>query len=246
MTDLHVSFHEPEPGSPTAPTVLLIHGALDRSSNFARVARALPEYRVVRYTRRGYDGSGAPGAVDLSTHVADARRFVDGPTVAIGHSFGGLVALSLGVEEPERVVAIGVYEPPMPWLDWWPERFDFDDPATAAHEFFDHVVGPGVWEAMPERVREARRLDGAALMGDLALSRVGPLFDLADVFTPVAVAHGTEGRREFTDGAQWLAQEVHAATLSVFEGADHGAHLSHPAEFAEWIRRVAELGVTNG
>ena len=42
-----------QPGPPGAPRVVLVHGSLDRSTAFLRVARALPDLTVVRYDRRG-------------------------------------------------------------------------------------------------------------------------------------------------------------------------------------------------
>jgi pimeloyl-ACP methyl ester carboxylesterase len=38
-----------------------------------------------------------------------------------------------------------------------------------------------------------------------------------------------------------LAAQVPRGELIVIEGASHGAHLSHPGEFAELVRRAAAL-----
>ena len=112
MTSLDVTVHD---GPESSPTVILVHGALDRSANFARVATALSDLRVVRYTRRGYDGSGPAGGVPIDVHVADLLALLDRPSVLIGHSYGALIALGAAVQRPDLVQAVGVYEPPLPW-----------------------------------------------------------------------------------------------------------------------------------
>ena len=53
MTDLFVA----ELGDEAGPTVVFVHGSLDRSSAFVKVIRRLPDLRVVRYDRRGYGHS---------------------------------------------------------------------------------------------------------------------------------------------------------------------------------------------
>ena len=75
---------------------------MDRSASFMRVIRRLSDIDVIAFDRRGYAGSRALGAVDdLSRHVADGLAVTQGrPVIAIGHSFGGLVALGMAYQEP--------------------------------------------------------------------------------------------------------------------------------------------------
>lgn len=236
MTSLDVTVHD---GPESGPTVILVHGALDRSANFARVAAALPEFRVVRYTRRGYDGSGPPGGASIDVHVADLLALIDRPSVLIGHSYGGLIALGAAAQRPDLVQALGVYEPPLPWEPWWPPRFRFDDESTAAETFFRSVVGGDAWDRLPERFKLARVADGPALVADVGSAIGGLGFDFTDVLSPVGAAHGSDTTDAFRRSAETVAADcVHAARLRVIAGAAHGAHLTHPTEFADWIREV--------
>ena len=52
-----------------APTVVLVHGSLDRAESFRRVMRRLPEFGIVAYDRRGYQGSRGAGVVDLHAQI---------------------------------------------------------------------------------------------------------------------------------------------------------------------------------
>ena len=77
---------------------------------------------MLRYDRRGY-GRSTPhdGPFGIDEQVADLVALLDGrPAVVFGHSYGGNVALALADRHPELVRAVGVYETPLPWLDWWP------------------------------------------------------------------------------------------------------------------------------
>ena len=83
-----------------------------------------------------------------------------------GHSYGGNVALALADRHPALVRAVGVYETPLPWLDWWPDddrrrrrRADGDDdPAEAAERFMRRMVGDEKWARLP--ARDTRRPGG--------------------------------------------------------------------------------------
>src|SRR5579863_3258866 len=146
-----------------AAPVVFVHGSLDRSTSFMRAARRLEDLAVVIYDRRGYNHSRTllPIATDLDTHVDDLLALIGGrEVVVIGHSLGGLVALSAAQREPDRIRAVGVYEAPLPWYDWWPNRsraFLTEDPADFAQGFFDRVAGAGSWAKLTEKGKQARR-----------------------------------------------------------------------------------------
>jgi pimeloyl-ACP methyl ester carboxylesterase len=71
-------------------------------------------YTTIRYTQRGVEPSTTGGPYSVETHVADALAVLDALGLekawAVGHSWGGHLALHLAVAHPERlygVVAIG-------------------------------------------------------------------------------------------------------------------------------------------
>ncbi len=112
------------PGTaPGAPTLVLVHGSLDRADSFGRVIRRLPEFAIVAYDRRGYQGSRAAGVVGLEGHISDLVAILaslrSGGAVsvsAIGHSLGGDVVIGAALADPELCESVGAFEPPMPWL----------------------------------------------------------------------------------------------------------------------------------
>ena len=238
-------------GAP-GPLVVLIHGSLDRGAAFARVVAAEPLAGVhtIRYDRRGYGRSidaGPPAGLD--EHVDDLLDVVgDRPAVLVGHSFGGLMGLVAATRAPAVVQAVAAFEPPQPWLPWWPSTSAGGaaaraGPADAAEAFLRRMVGDARWEALPERTRELRRREGTALAAELASVRAAPAppLDPALLRLPVLVGRGTRSSAHLRRSAEELARAVPGAVLVEVEGSDHGAHLSHPAEFAAWARRAVDL-----
>jgi pimeloyl-ACP methyl ester carboxylesterase len=244
---VHVVHHGPE--SSDGPTVVLVHGSLDRGASFARVVRRLPELHVVTYDRRGYHHS-RPGGIarSLSDHVVDLVALVgDGPAVVVGHSYGGDVAVGAALQSPGAVRAVGAYEPPLPWLEWWPRRsassIADEDPGAFAESFFRRVAGDEVWDRLSDHVKAARRADGPALVAELTdLRRPSPPFDVAALAVPIVLGRGERSRAHHRRAIDALRALIPTSEVTEIAGAAHGAPLSHPDAFAQFVRRAVALG----
>jgi len=237
------------------PTVVLVHGTMDRSSSFGRVAKALDGHRVVRYDRRGYGRSlelGPP--TSFAQQVGDLLDVLDteaeGPALVFGHSYGGTIALAAAVADPARIAGVAAYECPLPWMDWWPGDSagakavaGADDPEEAGEAFMRRMVGDRRWERLPPSTRQARRAEGATLVAEIAQLRPpNPVpVDLDQVRVPVVAAHGTHGAPHHHRAAEVVAELVPGAVLEVVEGAPHGVHLTHPAAVAGLVATLEAL-----
>lgn len=246
---LHVLDHHGS-GTVGQPTVVLVHGSLDRATSFSRVVRRLPELHVLSYDRRGYNHSRGLPVGTLGDHIADLVDLVGrGPAVLVGHSFGGDVAMGAAVAAPEgAVVGVGAYEPPMPWLEWWPrrQRAADEDPGHFAEGFFRRMVGDSGWEHLSDQAKKDRRADGPALMAELTALRSGPPpFDPSLLRVPAVLGRGERSVWHHRRGVEELQRLVPGAELVEIAGAGHGAHLSHPGAFADMVRAlVARVGTT--
>lgn len=240
---------------------MLVHGAMDRAASFGRVMRRLGHLDVIAYDRRGYAGSlhAAPDPFPedvLAMHAADLARVAGwaaqaggAPPVTIGHSLGGLLALLAA--EPGGIPTVGAFEAPLPWfesdgrtsgsatLEVGAQR----GPGAAAEFFYRAMVGDRTWERLPERTREQRLAEGPTLLAELADAR-RPHGGDGDAPVPVpagarvAVACGETGPEHLRAAARRLA-EAAGTTVRTLPGAGHGAHLSHPDLFADWVAEVA-------
>ena len=250
---LHVVRHHIDAaGSP----VVLVHGAPDRSKNFAHVVHQLHDLALTVYDRRGYGKSLAAGDLDgmvrggFETHADDLIELLDGtPSVVVGQSAGGTIAMLAATKAPELFEALGVWEPPMvPW-DWWmgDEALQrtlawasYADPHQLGEEFNRSILGDDRWERLRERTKELLRAEGVAFRADMACQRE-PFLELDHLKVPFLVGCGTVAPSpEFLDAPRRLAERT-GAELFVADHADHFAHTNHPEAWVELVRRTVAL-----
>lgn len=250
---LHVvRHHVGAAGSP----VVLVHGAPDRSKNFAHVVHRLSDLDVTVYDRRGYgrsldagrrdDGSIA-GGFDL--HADDLLAVLGGtPSIVVGQSAGGTVAMLAATSAPELFLALGVWEPPMvPW-DWWvgQEAIDrtaawaaYADPVQLGEDFNRLILGDDRWEGLSASTQELLRAEGTAFRADMAFQSE-PFLELDQIKVPLLVGAGTDSPEQFVGANRRLAQ-LAGAELFVGEGADHFAHIGNPGVWARFVRATVDL-----
>ncbi len=82
-------------------------------AGFAAVFKALaPDHRVIAYDRAGY-GASDPAPADLDLQLSDLQAILEeaGPSVLVGHSWGGLLAQLIAWEHPELVKGLVLIDP---------------------------------------------------------------------------------------------------------------------------------------
>ena len=230
--------------------MVFVHGTMDRSTSFGRVTEALPDLHTVVYDRRGYARSldVEPPARGLDDHMRDLIDVIgERRSVVVGHSYGGDVGLAASIERPDIVRSVLAFEAPTPWVPWWPADSaggravaQADSPEDAAEAFMRRLVGDRTWERLPDRTRAARRAEGRAVLTDLRSIRADAPFDLADVTVPVVVGSGTEGEPHHRECARRMAEALPDAELVEINGGGHGAHMTHPQQFAALVRQAVE------
>lgn len=237
--------HVDESGRPDGPTVVLIHGSLDRSAGMARLARALSaDARIIRYDRRGYGRSWPHrGPFTVDDQVGDLLGIVgDRPVILVGHSYGGHVALAACAALGDQVHGVSTYETPVSWMPWWPTDTAGSlgvsaGPDQAAERFMVRLVGESTWNALPARTKEARRREGVALVGELGSLREGRPWDPGTIRCPVLCGAGSRAREHHHRGTRYLVSELPDARYVRVDDAGHGAPHTHPLEFAEQLVR---------
>jgi pimeloyl-ACP methyl ester carboxylesterase len=234
-----------------APLVVVVHGAMDRSSSFGRVARHLEQFDLLRYDRRGYGRSAELAPHDTIAGQVDDLLAVlgDRSATVFGHSIGGVIAAAAAARAPEQIRSVLAYEPPAPWRDWWPSpptsaapSTPAIDPADEAEAFMRRAIGDRYWDRLPARTRSERRAEGAALQADLASLRGTAPFGIAEVTVPVLVAYGADTSWWHRRAAQELAADLAQGELVAVAGAGHGVHLTHPTATADLVRRSVAAG----
>jgi 3-oxoadipate enol-lactonase len=220
--------------------MLLIHGA-SVAETFAPLMTepALGKFRLIRYHRRGYAGSGHPGRVtNFHEQAADAAALLAHLGVAkahvAGHSYGGLTALRLALDSPERVRTLLLLEPPMLATALGPAFFEGDlAPAVAAYRggdkeraadlFRDAVGGPDAARTIAERLGPGARAQ--------AVRDVDTLFG----------AEFPELEKGLFSEAD--APRIQAPALSVIGEKSHSLFQESHSMLMRWLRRVEALTI---
>ncbi len=213
-----------------APTWLYLHGfgsvrKGEKSTALFRHAAAQGR-AAVRFDFRGHgDASGELGGVTFSEQVADATAVLDrtGPSVLVGSSLGGLVAIHLAASRPANVRAMLLLAPALGFL---PRLRSWLDPDRRMK------TGDGRVVTMHERaLADAAGHDERDLPARLTM--------------PVFVAHGTGD-----EVVPWQLSESFAASIPhrqkelwLLPGADHRLNLEFDAILARAESMFARCGV---
>jgi 3-oxoadipate enol-lactonase/4-carboxymuconolactone decarboxylase len=193
-------------GSAQRPALLLLNSIGTGMELWDRVVPLLlPAFRVIRMDKRGHGASDAPeGDYTLGTLASDAAAVLDAARIdraaVCGISLGGMVAMTMALQMPERVSALIVAcsSAAMDPAAWDARAATVRDGGTAA--IADMAMGrffsPAFREARPEVVETTR----AALLAQSAQGYVGCCAAIRDmrllealpaIRTPTLVIGGT-------------------------------------------------------
>lgn len=116
-------------GEVASPPLVILHGLLGSSRNWAGITRALEkDFRVHALDLRNHGQSPHAATMDYESMVADILAYCDRHEIAsfrlIGHSMGGKAAMLLACRHPERVQALVVVDiAPKHYPPHWEKEF---------------------------------------------------------------------------------------------------------------------------
>ena len=104
-------------GDRSLPGLVLVHGGAAHSGWWDHIAPQLHSHRIVAVDLTGHGDSDRRDAYDMKLWAREvvavaAAEELDRPVV-LGHSMGGWVALTIGVESPGAVSAVAVIDSPI-------------------------------------------------------------------------------------------------------------------------------------
>ncbi len=238
------------------PNVLLLHGtAPDLFDELT--ARLATDHRVTRVRRRGYPGSGLPIVHTLPPHADDAAALIreaGAPSIVVGWSIGGIIALDLALRHPDLVAGLVLIEPP--WLAkrhatlrmvagilGGKLRGALGNPGAGGLRFLTwalrHRDGTSGLAGLPAPYHAAIRAAGAAMLAELdggtgehLAGSIGPLR------MPVVLLAGSESTPEFPAAAARLAATLQVEVTTV-QGAAHLLQETHAEDVARAVRSMS-------
>lgn len=247
----------------SGPPLLLLHATLSSSAQLRPLAvRLARRFTVVAVDRRGSGASQPPAgtlpaAIDVAVHLDDLAAILEreqlGPVLAVGHSYGGCLALELAARRPRLVAAAWAFEPPYAPAGPSAVRAALAEvgrrtmaagerggPARAAEAFLAAVAGQAALAALSPAQVARLRSSGRSALADASLLGLDAS-GLARIRCPVGLAGGNSSPPFYAQLLSALAATIGTARIQRIDGAGHAAAISHPLAVAAAVEAFADL-----
>ena len=244
-----------------APAVISLHSSASSPRQWSALAQTLGSaYRVSAPALIGYGDTPDwhyQRPLSLDDEAERIEPLIDAEPEGVhlvGHSFGGAVALRLALRNPGKVRSLVLYEPVLFSL-LNEEASDRPGPPPAMAEvnavriairrshysgrrtfaarlFVEYWSGPGAWDLLDLRRREAitERMRKVDAEFDAVNCNQIRLDDFRPIRVPVLLLQGEHTRRPARRIAELLASAIPYATRKVVLGVGHMGPITHPAE----------------
>lgn len=261
----NLKLHYQEWGSPSAPTVLMVHGFGVSGHMFDEFAERMQDrYHLIALDQRGHGDSEWSNDGDYSREafVADIEGLVAelnlDRIVLMGHSMGGLNAVSYTVKNAGRVRALILVdvgpESAKEGVDnivrftRGPDELEFEEFVEMAHRFnprrtLDNIrermrhrlkqteTGKWTWK-FDKRFREDR--EGLRVGSELSNDDTWQLF--RGIRVPTLLVRGAESDVLTPEVAERVVAEMPRARLSIVPRAGHSVPGDNPDDFTAAVR----------
>jgi pimeloyl-ACP methyl ester carboxylesterase len=243
--------------NPERPPLVLLHGIGSRGQSWWPVIDPLAErFHLYQLDLRGHGASGKPSAGYLMEHYAadldaalDALDLQSNEIRIMGHSLGGLVALSWASERPARAAALVVEDPslrvppniveafdgwqqlaaltPAQAAAWYRQEYpDWSDADCLRRAETITSTAPGVFAELRAEAQEA-----------LATGTTDRMHILAGVQTPTLLLHGNLELGSMVapaDAERFVQIMPHGHAIQI-PGAGHSLHRDASDAFLEAV-----------
>jgi pimeloyl-ACP methyl ester carboxylesterase len=230
--------------------VVFVHGfSLDRRVWADQVAAFAARYRVITYDLRGF-GQSAPAGAEPYSSVDDLASLLDHLGIRAAHivglSFGGGVASSFAVAQPERTRSLVLVDAILSGYSWTREWAGAYGPVVRRARTEGVEAAKALWFSLPifgparqNPTLEARLAAMIAdfsgeqwLKGDFDREPAPPTIErLGDIRAPTLVIVGERDMADFLAIADRYAAGIRGARKLVLPGVGHLANLEAPTAF---------------
>jgi pimeloyl-ACP methyl ester carboxylesterase len=230
----HVDWNPPDQ---RGPPLILVHGAGGTHRHWPEEARSLPGRRVIAIDLPGHGGSPGPGRRSIADYAGDLRGLMDllgiSQAVLVGHSMGGAVALTLALDSPDRVSALGLVgtgarlrvSPAILQAAADPAAFE-----AAVDGMAGWFFGPGARRALRDEFTAGlRQVPAEVVHGDFsACDGFDVREQVGTIRVPTAVVCGDADQSTPPRFSEFLRASIPGARLTLIPGAGHMVALEAP------------------
>jgi pimeloyl-ACP methyl ester carboxylesterase len=225
--------------------LLLIHGAGGSRLHWPPEMRRLPDVHVLAIDLPGHGESPGPGEHSVEAYAGQVLEWLESEgldrVVAAGHSMGGAIALTMGLQAPARLaglvlVSSGARLRVAPAIldasaqpDMFPGAVD-----TIIEWSFSQSASHRLVELAQKRMLE---VDPDVLHNDFtACNAFDVMAQLGSIKTPTLILCGTQDRLTPPKYSEYLAKEIPNSTLRTIPEAGHMVMLEMPHAVAQALQ----------
>ncbi len=217
------------------PALLFVHGAGGDHTLWGQQLRDLSKkFSVAALDLNGHGRSPARAGDGIQTYAQDVLAVLEAiavPTVVVGHSMGGAVAITVALQHPRNLVGLGLVGTGAK-LKVHPQILELcqTDFERAVELVVAWAFAEDVDPALKDRARDAMRRNGqGALYRDfLSCSTFDVMSRLSEISLPTIVICGREDKLTPVKYSEYLQNNIPTAQLCVIERAGHMVMLEQP------------------
>ncbi|WP_413113240.1 alpha/beta fold hydrolase [Thaumasiovibrio sp. DFM-14] len=243
------------------PPLVFIHGSYATTSTWKMIVNELAKNRLCLLVRLPGHGSAPPlpsgAALDAECCLIEniLNHHVKEPVHLIGHSFGGVLALSLLLRGRVAIARLSLFEPVAVWLlhsvqeDKYKQQVDellvrcrdkgVIDQRCVCELVIDFWAGEGQFQSLPAEIQRTMvaLVDENVRHWQISQLCRYSLSLLRQCMVPVDLVYGTESNPVVHSICHHLAQLLPVSKTCHIEAASHFLVTSHPKQCVAVINR---------
>jgi pimeloyl-ACP methyl ester carboxylesterase len=233
------AYEQGDGGNRTA--VVLIHGAGGTHLHWPSEIRRLPGYRIYAPDLPGHGKSEGRGEQSIGAYARAMINWLDAlqvhQAICVGHSMGGAIALTLGLENPDRIAGLGLISTGAR-LPVAPQLLESTSQPTTFYSALELIRQRAYSPDAPEKLvelatRQMALIRPSVLHGDFLACNSFDLTDhLSEIHQPSLVLCGGQDRMTPLRMSQVLANCLPIARLETLPQAGHMIIIEQPPQTA--------------